>query len=68
LIPAFRYDQKAQAWVHSSGYTLFFKEITFLDISSTRVRELIEKEESVRDLIPSEVEAYVREYGLYLKG
>lgn len=68
LIPAFRYDQKAQAWVHSSGYTLFFKEIKFLDISSTRVRELIEKGESVRDLIPPEVEAYVREHGLYLKG
>ncbi len=68
LIPAYRYDQKAEAWVHSSGYTLFFKEINFLDISSTRVRELIEKGESVRNLIPSEVEAYVREHGLYRKG
>jgi nicotinate-nucleotide adenylyltransferase len=68
LIPAFRYDQKTQAWVHSSGYMLFFKEIKFLDISSTGVRELIEKGESVRYLVPPEVEAYVREHGLYLKG
>jgi nicotinate-nucleotide adenylyltransferase len=68
LIPTFRYDQKAQAWVHPSGYMLFFKEIKFLDISSTRVRELIEKGESVTDLIPPEVEVYVREHGLYQKG
>jgi nicotinate-nucleotide adenylyltransferase len=68
LIPAFRYDEKAEAWVHSSGYTLFFKEITFLDISSTKVRETIRKGESVRYLIPPEVEAYVREHGLYQKG
>ena len=68
LIPAFRYDQKAEAWVHSSGYTLFFKEISFLDISSTKVRELVEKGESVKYLVPAEVEVYVREHGLYRKG
>jgi nicotinate-nucleotide adenylyltransferase len=68
LIPAFRYDRKAEVWVHSSGYTLFFKEINFLDISSTKVRELIKKGESARDLIPPEVEAYIREHGLYQKG
>jgi len=68
LIPAFRYDQKADAWVHSSGYTLFFKEIRYLDISSTKVRELIKKGESVSKFIPPEVEAYIREHGLYQKG
>jgi nicotinate-nucleotide adenylyltransferase len=39
----------------------------FLDISSTKVREVIEKGESVRYLIPSEVEAYIQKHGLYRK-
>ena len=68
LIPAFRYDQEAGAWIHFSGCMLFFKEIKFLDISSTKVRELIEKGESVRYLVPPDVEDYIREHDLYRKG
>jgi len=68
LIPAFRYDQEAGAWIHFSGFKLFFKEITFLDISSTKIRELIEKGESVRYLVPADVEAYIQKNGLYQKG
>ncbi len=56
-----------KAWIHLSGHRLYFKEISFLDISSTKVRELIEKGESVRYLIPAEVEAYIRKHGLYRK-
>jgi len=65
LISDFRYDPGENAWVHLSGHLLYFKEISFLDISSTKVRELIEKERSVRYLIPAEVEAYIQERGLY---
>jgi nicotinate-nucleotide adenylyltransferase len=67
LVSNFRYDPGEKAWVHLSGHQLYFKEILFLDISSTKVRELIEKEESVRYLIPAEVEAYIQEHGLYSK-
>jgi len=65
LTPSFRYDSGEKAWIHLSGHRLYFKEISFLDISSTKVRELIEKGRSVRYLIPAEVEAYIREHGLY---
>lgn len=68
LVPAFRNDPEVKAWVHTSGHTLHFREITYLDISSTRVRELIEKGESVRYLIPPEVEGYIRQHGLYRRG
>jgi nicotinate-nucleotide adenylyltransferase len=61
----FRYDPEIGAWVHLSGYGLYFREITFLDISSTKVRDLIGRGESVRYLIPAEVEAYVKGNGLY---
>jgi nicotinate-nucleotide adenylyltransferase len=65
LTHVFRYDKEIGVWIHLSGHTLHFQEITFLDISSTRVRDLIERGESVRYLIPAEVEAYVKGHGLY---
>jgi nicotinate-nucleotide adenylyltransferase len=67
LIPDFRYDPGERVWVHLTGHRVYFKEISFLDISSTKVRELIEKGETVRYLIPAEVEAYIQKYGLYRK-
>jgi nicotinate-nucleotide adenylyltransferase len=65
LVSVFRYDQEVEGWIHSSGHTLQFKEITVLDISSTKVRELIERGGSVRYLIPEEVEAYIQKNRLY---
>lgn len=64
----FNYDRKAGGWRHESGNIIYFKEITFLDISSTKVRELIEKGKSIKYLIPSEVEEYIKAHGLYKKG
>ncbi|MCX8117402.1 MAG: nicotinate-nucleotide adenylyltransferase [Desulfobacterota bacterium] len=63
----FRYDLELKAWVHPSGKRLYFREISFLDISSTKVRELIERGASVRYLIPPEAEAYLRKHALYRK-
>jgi nicotinate-nucleotide adenylyltransferase len=67
LIPDFRHAPGEKAWIHRSGRRVYFKEISFLDISSTKVRELIEKGESVKYLIPAEVEAYIQKHGLYRK-
>ncbi len=67
LVPNFRYASEKNAWRHVSGYMLYFKEISFLDISSTKVRKLIEKGKSARYLIPPEVEAYIYEHDLYRK-
>ena len=67
LIPNFRYASEEKAWVHISGYMVYFKEISFLDISSTKVRELIKRGRSVRYLIPPKVEIYIQELSLYRK-
>lgn len=67
LTPFFRYDPERKIWVHKSGHQLHFKEISFLDISSTKIRELVERGKSVRYLIPPETEAYLRNHGLYRK-
>jgi len=65
LNPFFKYDPAEKAWIHGSGNGLYMKEITFLDISSTKIRELMERGESIRYLIPPEVETYIQKKGLY---
>jgi nicotinate-nucleotide adenylyltransferase len=65
LIPNFHYDPHEKAWIHTSGHHLHFTEISFLDISSTKIRELIKKRKSVRYLIPTEVEVYIEKHRLY---
>lgn len=67
LNTAFQYDLETKLWVHLSGYCLYFKEISFLDISSTKVRELIERGESVKYLVPAAVETYIHQNRLYRK-
>lgn len=67
LVPVFRYEEEIRGWIHASGHTLHFEEITYLDISSTKVRELVETGESIRYLVPAEVEGYIRQQGLYRK-
>ncbi len=65
LTPVFQYDIETKAWTHFSGYHLYFKEISFLDISSTRVRQLVERRESIGHWVPTEVEVYIQSQGLY---
>ena len=68
LLPFFHYDPAKEAWIHASGNRLYLEEISYLDISSTQIRKRVEKGESVRYLIPVEVETYIQEKGLYRKG
>jgi nicotinate-nucleotide adenylyltransferase len=63
----FQYRPETEEWIHFSGHTLSFKEIEYLDISSTKIRELIKERRSAKYLIPHEVEVYIRGHGLYRK-
>lgn len=49
----------------SSGMTIRIMELTFLAISSTGLREMIAKGESIRFLVPETVREYIMEKGLY---
>jgi nicotinate-nucleotide adenylyltransferase len=68
LVPDFRYAPEAPCWIHGSGHTLRFQEIHFLDISSTRIRDLLEKGQSAKYLMEAEVEGYIERNRLYRKG
>jgi nicotinate-nucleotide adenylyltransferase len=67
LLQDFRYSPQNREWTHVSGHTLFFNEISYLDISSTKIRDLIQKGKSIRYLVSPEVEAYIKTHGLYRK-
>jgi nicotinate-nucleotide adenylyltransferase len=50
----------------SSGQGIFYKELTLLEISSTRIREMAAHGRSIRFLAPESVVSYIIEKGLYL--
>lgn len=65
LVKAFCYDSRKNVYTHFSGYSLFPREITALDISSTQIRNLLRKGRSVKFLVPAAVEEFIRKNRLY---
>ena len=61
----FCYDEKAHMLRHQSGHVVIFMEETFLDISSTHIRQLVTDGRSIRYLVPAGVEQYIYQHGLY---
>ncbi len=62
----FCYDEAPGKLIHKSGNLLIFLKETFLDISSTRIRQLVEEKHSIKYLVTPAVENYIHRHGLYL--
>ncbi len=65
IMKEFCYNCASKTLRHISGTAVFFVEETFLDISSTRIRQLVGKGHSTRYLIPSAICTYIERHGLY---
>jgi nicotinate-nucleotide adenylyltransferase len=61
----FCYDERASRIQHKSGNYLIFLKETCLDISSTRIREMLASGCSIRHLVPGAVADYIDEHRLY---
>lgn len=64
----FRYSYSntgMEVFAHKSSNELFFADIAGMRVSSTEVRELASRGNSLRYLVPREVEEYIVENGLY---
>jgi nicotinate-nucleotide adenylyltransferase len=63
----FCYVEKERAFRHASGRYLAFLRITDIAIAASEIRERVANRKSIRYLVPSLVEAYIRRNRLYRK-
>jgi len=63
--PEFCYDPTGKILLHVSGNRVIFLEETYLDISSTYIRQLLSGGRSVRYLLPTPVAEYIEQHALY---
>ena len=61
----FCYNDASRTLRHHGGNSVFFVEETRLDISSTRIRQLVAAGRSIRYLVPPTVVDYISSHGLY---
>lgn len=63
--PEFCYDSTEKTLTHVSGTSVVPLEETFLDISSTHIRQLLLSGRSARYLLPAPVAEYIEQHALY---
>ncbi len=62
----FVWEPEKKCFRHMSGNILAQKSTTLIDISSSRIRQLINRGKSIRFLVPEVVREYIEKIGLYL--
>jgi nicotinate-nucleotide adenylyltransferase len=61
----YAYDEQNDIFKNPQGRSIFFRRTTFLDISSSHIREKIQQGQSVRYLTPDKVIRYIEANQLY---
>jgi nicotinate-nucleotide adenylyltransferase len=61
----FCYDFRKRNYRHESGTRINFIELTDIAISASEIRGLVKQGKSIRYLVPSSVERYIKRRRLY---
>jgi nicotinate-nucleotide adenylyltransferase len=61
----FAYDEKARGFRGPTGNAIFFREVTYLDISSSVIRQRAKESRDIRYLVPDPVRQYIVRNSLY---
>jgi nicotinate-nucleotide adenylyltransferase len=64
----FCYSRSRTRLQHQSGFQVIFLNVTALDISASDIRRRRQRGQSIRYLVPSAVESYIRSRHLYSRG
>ena len=60
-----RQEDESDLFVAPSGKTVMLIRTAIMDISSTRIREMVKEDRSIRFLVPGSVRTYIAKKGLY---
>jgi len=61
----FVYDKEVDGFKGPTGHAIYFRNTTFLDISSSRIRSMAKTGNSIRYLTPDNVRQYIAKNGIY---
>ncbi|MEA1935887.1 MAG: nicotinate-nucleotide adenylyltransferase [Thermodesulfobacteriota bacterium] len=61
----FKYNKDTDGFKGPTGHSIFFREVTFLDISSTDIRDRVKNGKSIKYIAPEVVCDYISEHLLY---
>ncbi len=61
----FTYEQELDGYRGPTGHMIFFREVTFLDIASSNIRQRAKASQSIAYLVPDAVRRYIVKNELY---
>ena len=61
----FTYDDSVKGFRGPTGHVIYFRGVTFLDISSSDIRERVKLGNSIKYLVPETVRQYIMKNSLY---
>jgi nicotinate-nucleotide adenylyltransferase len=61
----FKYNSDTDGFDGPTGHTIYFRHVSFLDISSSRMRAMVKKGQSIKYLTPDKVRQYIAKHALY---